>query len=163
MQRETNIAGKQCEGENKEETAISKPSRKIRNKSSPHSPQKELVLLTPWFQTSSLQHQVEMRLSLQSCRGNTAWKVRLWFFLFWDPLKFTQGFPLIFLSSDSSENNKARNYKVQDQVRSATPQLKADSSTDGLQIQCLSDAWRVHKSFYSALGGRKVDQGENPE
>ena len=53
--------------------------------------------------------------------------------------------------------------KVQDQVRSATPQLKADSSTDGLQIQYLSDAWRVHKSFYSALGGRKVDQGENPE
>lgn len=29
MQRETNTAGKQCEGENKEETAISKPSRKI--------------------------------------------------------------------------------------------------------------------------------------
>ena len=148
--------------EHKEKTATSKPSRKIQSKSFPHSPQKEPVLLTPWFLTCSLQYQVAMGRSLQSSRGNTAWKVRLWFFLFWDPLKFTQGFHwsfchLIVVKITGPET------KVQDQVRSATPQLKADSSTKCTQIRYLSDAWRVHKSFHSALGGRKVDQGENPE
>ena len=107
---------------------------------------------------------VEMGLSLQSSRGNTAWKVRLWFFLFWDPLKFTQGFHWSFCHlSTSVVNITGPETKVQDQVRSATPQLKADRSTKGIQIQYLSDAWRVHKPFCSALGGGKVGQVENPE
>ena len=113
-----------------------------------------------WLLASNIKWQWDVVCSLPG--EITAWKVRLWFFLFWDPLKFTQGFHwsfchLIVVKITGPET------KVQDQVRSATPQLKADSSTKCTQIRYLSDAWRVHKSFHSALGGRKVDQGENPE
>lgn len=104
-----------------------------------------------------------MRLSLQSSRGNTVWKVRqrIRSEILSNLLRVSTGLSIVL--SISVVNIAGPEAQVQDQVRSATLQLKADRGTDGIQIQYLSDAWRVHKSFCFALRGRKVDQGENPE